>query len=191
MHGLVALKFGDHTAERAGRLTLNPIPHIDLFGTILLPALLIIPPLLAGQPPNFIIGWAKPVPVNPLNFSNIKKGELFVSAAGILANFGLAISAVIIYQILSALPQTLPASVGNLLSFTVLINLVLGIFNLLPIPPLDGSKILMSQLPYNLAKQYQKMESYGFLILLILLVSGALGFVFALARFLTLLLLTL
>lgn len=190
MHGVVALKFGDHTAEKAGRLTLNPIPHIDLFGTILLPALLIIPPLLVGAPPGFIIGWAKPVPVNPLNFSNIKRGELFVSAAGILANFGLAIIATIIYHILNALPQTFPATVGNLLSFTILINLVLGIFNLLPIPPLDGSKILMSQLPYNLAKRYEKIESYGFLILLILLVSGALGFVFVLARLIATFLLT-
>lgn len=163
MHGYVALKFGDHTAERAGRLTLNPIPHIDLFGTILLPALLIF----TGSP--ILFGWAKPVPVNPLNFSNLRRGELMVSAAGILANFGLAIIAAITYHFLNALPQTFPALLGALLRFTVTINLVLGIFNLFPIPPLDGSKILMSQLPYNLAKQYQKLEPYGILILLILL----------------------
>ena len=179
MHGVVALKFGDHTAERAGRLTLNPIPHIDLFGTILLPALLIF----TGSP--ILFGWAKPVPVNPLNFSSLRKGELFVSAAGILANFSLAIAAALIYHFLNALPQTFPAIVGSLLRFTVLINLVLGIFNLFPIPPLDGSKILLSQLPYNLAKSYQKIEPYGFLILLILLMvpiggtsllQGILGF---------------
>lgn len=163
MHGVVALKFGDHTAERAGRLTLNPIPHIDLFGTILLPALLIF----TGSP--ILFGWAKPVPVNPLNFSNLRKGELFVSAAGILANFGLAIAATLIYHFLNALPQTFPAIVGTLLRFTVTINLVLGIFNLFPIPPLDGSKILLSRLPLNLAKSYQKIEPYGFLILLVLL----------------------
>lgn len=163
MHGWVALKFGDHTAERAGRLTLNPIPHIDLFGTILLPALLIF----TGSP--ILFGWAKPVPVNPLNFSNLRKGELLVSAAGILANFSLAILAALIYHLLNALPQTFPALLGSLLRFTVLINLVLGIFNLFPIPPLDGSKILLSQLPYKLAKSYQKIEPYGFLILLILL----------------------
>lgn len=183
MHGLVALKFGDHTAERAGRLTLNPIPHIDLFGTILLP-------IMSFWSGGIIFGWAKPVPVNPLNFTNLKKGELFVSAAGILANFGLAVIAAIIYRILDALPQTFPAPVGDLLGFAILINLVLGIFNLLPIPPLDGSKILMSQLPYHLAKQYQKIESYGFLILLILLVTGMLGFVFGLARIITAFLLT-
>ncbi|MDO8573865.1 MAG: site-2 protease family protein [Candidatus Daviesbacteria bacterium] len=163
MHGLVALKFGDTTAQRAGRLTLNPIPHIDLFGTILLPAILIF----TGSP--ILFGWAKPVPVNPLNFTSLRKGELFVSAAGILANFSLAILAAVIFHILNALPQTFPALLGSLLRFTVLINLVLGIFNLFPIPPLDGSKILLSQLPYKLAKSYQKLEPYGILILLILL----------------------
>lgn len=163
MHGVVAKRFGDHTAEKAGRLTLNPIPHIDLFGTILLPALLIV----TGSP--ILFGWAKPVPVNPLNFSNLRRGELFVSAAGILANFSLAITAASLYHFLNALPQTFPYFLGALLRFTVIINLVLGIFNLFPIPPLDGSKVLLSQLPYNLAKQYQKVEPYGFLILLILL----------------------
>ncbi len=162
-HGLMALKFGDHTAEAAGRLTLNPIPHIDPFGTILLPAIL----MLTGSP--ILFGWAKPVPVNPLNFSNLRKGELFVSAAGILANFGLAIAAAVIYHILVALPQTFPALLGALLRFTVIINLVLGTFNLFPIPPLDGSKVLLSRLPYNLAKEYQKLEPYGFIILMILL----------------------
>ena len=161
MHGLVALKFGDHTAENAGRLTLNPIPHIDLFGTILLPALLII----TGSP--ILFGWAKPVPVNPLNFRNLRKGELMVAAAGILANFSLAIIAALIFHLLNALPQTFPALLGSLLRFTVLINLVLGIFNLFPIPPLDGSKILLSQLPLNLARSYQRLEPYGILILLV------------------------
>ncbi|MBI2020012.1 site-2 protease family protein [Candidatus Daviesbacteria bacterium] len=161
MHGFVALKFGDRTAERAGRLTLNPLPHIDPIGTILLPALLI----LSGSP--ILFGWAKPVPVNPLNFTNLRRGELLVSAAGILANFSLAIAAALIYHFLNALPQTFPALLGSLLRFTVLINLVLGIFNLFPIPPLDGSKVLLSQLPYKFAKEYQKLERYGILILLI------------------------
>ena len=168
MHGWVALKFGDRTAEQAGRLTLNPIPHIDPIGTILLPGLL----LLTGAP--ILFGWAKPVPVNPLNFSSLRKGELLVSAAGILANLGLAILAAVIYHILQALPQTFPPIMGAVLRFTVMINLILGIFNLFPIPPLDGSKILLSQLPYNLARSYERLEPYGFIILLILLVSGIL-----------------
>lgn len=162
MHGLIALKFGDHTAERSGRLTLNPIPHIDLFGTIILPLLL----LISGSPIMF--GWAKPVPVNPLNFSNLRKGELFVSAAGIVSNFTLAIIAAIFYHFLNTLPNS-PILILELLRFMVLINLVLGIFNLFPIPPLDGSKVLLSQLPYNLAREYQKLDRYGYIILLILL----------------------
>lgn len=161
MHGLVALKFGDHTAERAGRLTLNPIPHIDLFGTILLPGFLI----LTGSP--ILFGWAKPVPVNPLNFSSIRKGELAVSSAGILANFGLAAAAAIIYHVLNAFQ--VPALFLELLRFTAMINLVLGVFNLFPIPPLDGSRVLMSQLPYKLARSFQRIEPYGILILLILM----------------------
>ncbi len=162
MHGVVALKFGDRTAERAGRLTLNPIPHIDPIGTILLPLLLI----LSGSP--ILFGWAKPVPVNPLNFSNLRRGELFVSAAGVLSNFTLAIVAAIFYHFLNSMPST-PLFILNALRFGVMINLVLGTFNLFPIPPLDGSKMLLSQLPYKLAKEYQKIEPYGFIILLLML----------------------
>ncbi|MBI2314578.1 site-2 protease family protein [Candidatus Daviesbacteria bacterium] len=162
MHGWVALKFGDTTAQRAGRLTLNPIPHIDLFGTILLPGLLIF----TGSP--ILFGWAKPVPVNPLNFSNLRKGELLVSAAGILANFSLAIIAALLYHLFNSFNQT-PELILDLLRFAIRINLILGIFNLLPIPPLDGSKVLMSQLPLKLARSYQRIEPYGILILLLLL----------------------
>ena len=168
MHGLVALKFGDHTAERAGRLTLNPLPHIDPIGTIILPALILIPPLLTGASPGPFLAWAKPVPVSPLNFSNIRKGELFVSAAGIAANFALAVAAAAIYHILNAFPQT-PLVILRLLVAAVSINLFLGVFNLFPIPPLDGSKILLSQLPLKMAREFQKLEQYGFLILIFLI----------------------
>lgn len=162
MHGFVALKFGDSTAERAGRLTLNPIPHIDPFGTILLPALLIF----TGAP--FFLAWAKPVPVNPLNFSNLRKGELLVSAAGILSNFILAIVAALIFHLLNNFANP-PFLLSGLLIRAVEINLILGAFNLFPIPPLDGSKMLLSQLPYNLAKEYEKLEPYGFFILIALM----------------------
>lgn len=167
MHGLVALYFGDHTAERAGRLTLNPIPHIDPIGTILLPAALLLPAILSGMSPQFFLAWAKPVPVNPLNFSDLRKGELFVSAAGVLANLSLALIGAIIYH-LSNTAFTLPY-LNVVALITVNINLLLAAFNLLPIPPLDGSKVLLSQLPYNLAREYQKIEPYGFLILIALL----------------------
>lgn len=179
MHGLVAKKFGDNTAERAGRLTLNPLPHIDPIGTILVPLIFIF------SQTGVMFGWAKPVPVNPLNFSNLRKGELFVSAAGILANFGLVIIFTVIYHILNVLPILFPALIGAILRYGVFINLLLGIFNLLPIPPLDGSKILLSQLSYKLAKEYQKFESYGILILLLFLFTGMLGFVFNIARIIT------
>lgn len=169
MHGVVALRFGDTTAQSAGRLTLNPVPHIDLFGTILLPALILIPSLLTGNAPGVFLAWAKPVPVNPLNFTNLRKGELFVSSAGILANFGLAIVFALLFHILNLLPIVFPSQVGDVLYFGVRINLFLGIFNLFPIPPLDGSKILLSQLPYHLAKEYQKLDRYGFLILMFLI----------------------
>lgn len=168
MHGYVALQFGDRTAQRAGRLTLNPLPHIDPIGTILLPALILMPAILTGTPVGPLLAWAKPVPVNPLNFSNLRKGELFVSAAGILANFSLAIIASVIFHILNGLPQQFPSWVGEVLLFTIRVNLLLGVFNLLPIPPLDGSKVLMSQLPYKLAVEYQKLEKYGFIILMFL-----------------------
>lgn len=173
MHGYVALRFGDRTAERAGRLTLNPLPHIDLVGTILVPGLLLI------SQTGFILAWAKPVPVNPLNFSNLRKGELFVSAAGIIANFSLAIAASILFHILKNF--SVPDLLSQALIFIVVINILLALFNLLPVPPLDGSKILLSQLPLKLALQYQKLEQYGFLLLLVLLMSGMLQFIYPLA----------
>ena len=167
MHGVVALKFGDHTAQRPGRLTLNPIPHIDPIGTILVPALM----TLTGS--GVLFGWAKPVPVNPLNFSNLRRAELFVSAAGVAANFGLAIIAAVLYRLLQEINLQIPL-ISILLQYTVFINLLLGIFNLIPIPPLDGSKMLMSQLSYKFARSYESLEKYGPFILLILIFTGVL-----------------
>lgn len=160
MHGLVALKFGDHTAKNAGRLTLNPIPHIDPLGSILVPLSL----FLIGSPVMF--GWAKPVPINPFNFRNIRKGELWVSAAGILANFGLAIAAAIIFHIANTFNIYFLMA---LTVFAVKINLVLALFNLLPIPPLDGSKIVISFLPIKTALSFQKLDRYGIFILILIL----------------------
>lgn len=168
MHGLAALYYGDRTAERAGRLTLNPIPHIDPIGTILVPALLILPSVLfpgAGLP-RFLIGWAKPVPVNPLNFSDIRRGELVVSAAGVLSNLALAFIAAGLFHL--ALPY-LSLPLLQILSFTVYINIILAVFNSLPIPPLDGSKIVASFLPAHLETQYRQLERYGMFLLLLLL----------------------
>lgn len=177
MHGLVALWNGDHTAESAGRLTLNPIPHIDPIGTILLPFIFIVLPLLTGVHPGFFIGWAKPVPINPLSFRDIKRGELFVSLAGIGANFGLAIIGAIGYHLTSGMGNGL---LTGIFQFSVGINLMLGVFNLLPIPPLDGSKVLLALLPYEQARQYEKLSNYGFLLLILLLYLGILNFILGL-----------
>ncbi|KKR80676.1 MAG: hypothetical protein UU73_C0005G0002 [Candidatus Daviesbacteria bacterium GW2011_GWA1_41_61] len=164
MHGFTALKFGDRTAELAGRLTLNPLPHIDPIGTVLVPMLGFLPVLLGGGP-GFIIGWAKPVPVNPLNFSDIRRGELLVSLAGVAANFALAVLGAFLFHLAVNFAPNTNISLINVLRFTVTINLILGVFNLLPIPPLDGSKVVLSFLPYKLAARYQSLEKYGLLII--------------------------
>lgn len=169
MHGWVALKFGDRTAERSGRLTLNPIPHIDPIGTILVPALLILPALITGNSPGFIFGWAKPVPVNPLNFNDIKKGELATSLAGIASNLALALVAALAFHPLTSLaPHPILGAVLGALAFAVNINLILAIFNLLPIPPLDGSRVVMALLPHHLVRQYAQLERYGIFILILM-----------------------
>lgn len=171
MHGYVALMFGDTTAQRAGRLTLNPIPHIDPIGTILLPGLLIL--LRSG----FLIGWAKPVPINPLNFSDLKRGEIFVSLAGVGANFVLALVFAVLYHIIFAFSPNILAL--QILKFGVQINLVLGVFNLLPVPPLDGSKVLTAFLPYEIARNFERISfQYGFMIILLLLYFNIIGIIF-------------
>ncbi len=161
MHGVAALKFGDHTAEAAGRLTLNPIPHIDPIGTILLPLLLVI----THAP--ILFGWAKPVPVNPRNFTDFRRGEFFVSSAGVLANFGLALLGAVILHVMGT--ENPIDMFSALLNYLVNINITLAILNLIPIPPLDGSKILISVLPYQLARPFQRLEQYGFLIFILIL----------------------
>lgn len=162
-HGYVAYLLGDNTAKDAGRLTLNPLAHADPFGTVLLPALLI----LVRSP--VIFGWAKPVPVNPGNFANPRKGMLLSSLAGPGANFGLAIIFAFLFKVLSLEPYSI---LWTFLLYGILISLVLGVFNLVPIPPLDGSNILVCLLPPDLAREYMRLGRYGFLILFALLYLG-------------------
>lgn len=164
-HGLMAERLGDPTARFAGRLTLNPIPHIDLFGSILLPAI-----LLAVHSP-ILFGAAKPVPVNYQNLRNFKRDMILVALAGPFTNFILAILAALVLRVfpgISALGQTLLAQ-------TVLMNLVLGIFNLIPIPPLDGSKVLASVFGFvdrNIMYWILEMEKFGFLLIFLFLYTG-------------------
>lgn len=177
MHGYAALMFGDHTAEKAGRLTLNPVPHIDPIGTILLPGILLLLPILTGTSPGFLIGWAKPVPVNPLNFRDLKRGEIFVSLAGVCANFTLALIFAVLYHICNAFD--LGHILLQVLEFGVQINLVLGVFNLLPVPPLDGSKVLIALLPYEAARRFEAISfQYGFMLILLLLYFNIIGIIF-------------
>jgi len=159
-HGYIALKCGDETAKYAGRLTFNPIPHIDIFGTIILPISLVL-----FNPGGILFGWAKPVPVNPYNFRNPGIDNVKVSAAGPLSNFSLAVC----FAILIIFTGNLFPNLIRIFQFGIFINLFLGVLNLIPIPPLDGSHILEYFLPYNLKIEYNKIKQYGFIILLLLI----------------------
>lgn len=169
-HGWTAYRCGDPTAKIAGRLTLNPLAHLDIIGALCL--------LL------FRFGWAKPVPVNFSMLKNPKRDMIFVSIAGIAANLLIAIISALIVRIMmqfipniefggfAAIADKILRPVLLMLGMSVGINLALAIFNILPVPPLDGSKILMALLPYQSAYQYAKLEKYGFIILMVLMVTG-------------------
>jgi Zn-dependent protease len=163
MHGVVAEKLGDSTARDEGRITLNPIPHIDPFGSIILPLLL----LAVGSP--IILGAAKPVPVNFHNLRNPKQGMALVSLAGPFANFALAL--ILAIPIKLGLTNALS---GPILLQAVLINIVLGTFNLIPIPPLDGSKVLAAFAPDRWMYKILEWERFGFLLILLFLYAGLL-----------------
>jgi len=163
-HGYVALLNGDPTARVMGRITLNPGPHIDPVGTILIPLLLLL------SRAGIIFGWARPVPVNPMNFRNYRWGEITVSAAGPLSNLALAV--VFAYLLKLGVGGL---GLAKLAYFGVTINIFLALFNLIPIPPLDGSHILATLLPPSLARLYRHLEPVGFILILVLFYSGVMG----------------
>jgi len=173
-HGLVAYKMGDPTAKEFGRLTLNPIPHIDPLGTVILPGML----MLIGSPVLF--GWAKPVPINPLRFRNIRLGTFFVSIAGIVMNIWLAVVFALLYRAimkgyLNFLNDAVLIPIALFSATAVLINLVLAFFNTIPIPPLDGSRAVMSFFSVKYWELFYRFEMYGFLIIMLLLFTGFIG----------------
>ena len=174
-HGYVAKYFGDNTAEREGRISMNPLRHIDPIGTVALPlAILVIGKLTGVSAPMF--GWAKPVPVNFNNLRNPKKDMLWVAAAGPAANLlmGMGWAAVIVFA------QHIPANYFSLPMIRMAIsgiefNVVLGVLNLFPLPPLDGGRIAVSLLPMPLARRFALLERYGMVILMFLIFTGLLG----------------
>ncbi len=159
-HGYAALQFGDDTARRAGRLSLNPLRHIDRFGTIILPAIL----LLIRAP--FLFGYAKPVPVNFGRLGKPKRDMIWVAAAGPLTNVALGIVSALLLYVTEFLPGTVaPWAVDNLQN-SVQINAVLAVFNMIPIPPLDGGRVLTGLLPMPLAIRYARLERWGLFVLI-------------------------
>ncbi len=173
-HGCVAYKLGDPTAKFVGRLTLNPLAHIDPFGTILLPMML----LIFHLPP---FGYAKPVPINPMNFSNPRKGMAISAAAGPITNIVLALLSVMVLKFV--LPPLAAVSSGPvtervlrplmmMFSSSVIINVILAAFNMIPIPPLDGGRVLVGLLPSRQARAYSGIERFGFFIVIILIYTG-------------------
>ncbi|WP_051524424.1 site-2 protease family protein [Sulfurihydrogenibium subterraneum] len=185
-HGFVAYKLGDDTAKREGRLTLNPIPHIDPLGSLLIPGILI----LLNSP--ILFGYAKPVPINPLNFKiDMRKGIIITSFAGPGTNFLLAFLFAGLYHFMknetfltyfasifgTASLESVIIPLAIFFKYAVSINLILGIFNLLPIPPLDGGNILLNFLPRELQEKIEPYEQFGFFLIILLLMTGIIGLI--------------
>ena len=183
-HAWTSWKFGDDTAYMLGRVTLNPIPHIDPIGTMLLPIVGFLAGYLQGASAIPLIAWGKPTPVNPLRWRNKDVANVAVSLAGIAVNLLTAIAVSIIIKVLVAygvftrenIASGITAPLWTLLIMTVIMNVGLAVFNLLPFPPLDGSKALQSFLPASFEPIFDLLETYGFLILIVLMQIGIISF---------------
>ncbi|UCC38261.1 MAG: site-2 protease family protein [Candidatus Aminicenantes bacterium] len=181
-HGWAAFKMGDPTAYHLGRVTLNPIAHIDPIGTILVPLMLAI----MGFP---FFGWAKPVPVNPLNLRNPRRDNLLISAAGPISNLTVAFigffGIIILKTLTSGFQEGSSQSFVNLASgiffilyYTIVINVILATFNLIPVPPLDGSGVLLGLISNEAAQKYEQIRPYGFIIIILMWITGILRAIF-------------
>ncbi len=168
-HGYAAWAMGDPTARLAGRLSPNPLRHVDRFGTLILPGFLLLSQLLTVGRVLFMFGWAKPVPVDPTHFRYPRQMMALVAIAGPLMNFTLAFLSALSLRI-----QGLPLGVATAIGAFIVFNLVLGIFNLLPIPPLDGGRIAVGILPFRAARAWAGLERYGILFVLILIAGPSL-----------------
>lgn len=175
-HGYVAYRLGDATAKMMGRLTINPLAHIDLFGTIIMPVLLLV--FTNGQ---FVFGYAKPVPINPMNFKNPRKGMALSAAAGPITNILLAIASLLILKfavspLLGIMPEGVAVKIlgpiAMMLRASIIMNAVLAAFNLIPIPPLDGGRVVAGLLPYKHAISFDKIEPFGMIIVIVLIATG-------------------
>jgi Zn-dependent protease len=171
-HGYVARIFGDRTAELQGRITLNPLAHIDPVGTILVPAVLILMAKLGG--PAFVFGWAKPVPVNFGNLRNPKRDMLWVAAAGPGANLAMAVFWAVAFKLLATTGGSLAPHAALMAKVGISVNLVLMALNLLPVPPLDGGRIAVSILPLRAARVWARLEPIGLFVIIGLLAVGLL-----------------
>lgn len=170
-HGYAARYFGDPTAYQAGRISLNPVRHIDPIGTLLIPAV-----VLFASGGKFAFGWAKPVPVNFGMLRNPKRDMLWVAAAGPGANLFMAVLWALLFKLIVVMPVNYFSEPAlRMAEGGIIINLVLMVLNLFPLPPLDGGRIAVSLLPHRLAYQFSRVEPYGMIILMVLLFTGVLG----------------
>jgi len=167
-HGYAALALGDDTARRAGRLSLNPLRHVDRVGTLLLPGALLLGQILTIGRVVFMFGWAKPVPVSAWRFRNPRQGMAVVAAAGPAMNFLLAWLAALALHLTGGIDGLTGEVLDRMLEFFILSNLVLGLFNLLPVPPLDGGRIMVGILPEPLAMAWARLERAGIVIVILL-----------------------
>jgi len=185
-HGVVALWFGDDTALRQGRLSLNIVRHIDLVGTIILPIVLLTFYMMTGS--GIVFGWAKPVPVSIGNLRNPQRDYTFVSLAGPLSNILLAFvfALILLFSIIALKGHSTIFTIASVMClFGVKINIILAMFNLIPIPPLDGSHVLAYLLPYSLTVRYQQFARYGLLIILFLMITDTIKYPFLFANYLS------